>query len=160
LVRWYVLVRAQGLPFRLSDAVRLGLAGFFFNTFLPGSVGGDVVKAAFLAREQNRRTVAVATVLMDRVIGLWGLFWFVALLGGAFWALGMLEGPAAGPSQFVVKGAAVVVGASAAVWLLMGLLPQRRAERFAGRLSRLPKVGGPAAEFWRAVWIYRCRQGS
>ena len=61
LVRWFVLVRAQGLPFRFPDALRLGLIGFFFNTFLPGSVGGDIIKAAFLAREQNRRTVAVAT---------------------------------------------------------------------------------------------------
>jgi uncharacterized membrane protein YbhN (UPF0104 family) len=24
-------------------------------------------------------------------------------------------------------------------------------------LSRLPKVGGAAAEFWRAVWMYRCQ---
>src|SRR5262245_44349396 len=28
--RWFVLVRALELPFRLRDAVRLGLAGFFF----------------------------------------------------------------------------------------------------------------------------------
>jgi uncharacterized membrane protein YbhN (UPF0104 family) len=160
LVRWYVLVRAQDLPFRLADAMRLGLVGFFFSTFLPGSVGGDVIKAAFLAREQSRRTVAVATVIMDRVIALWGLFWFVALLGGAFWAGGMLEGDAAGPSKQIVATAGVVVSASALVWLGLGLLPPHRAERFAGRLSRLPKVGGSAAEFWRAVWMYRCRQKS
>jgi uncharacterized membrane protein YbhN (UPF0104 family) len=160
LIRWYVLVRAQDLPFRLPDALRLGLVGFFFNTFLPGSVGGDIIKAAALAREQSRRTVAVATVIMDRVLALWGLFWFVALLGGAFWALGRLEGPAAEVSKFVVGSAAAVVAASSLVWLLLGLLPDRRAERFAGRLARLPKVGGSAAEFWRAVWMYRCRQKS
>jgi uncharacterized protein (TIRG00374 family) len=160
LVRWFVLVRAQDLPFRLSDAMRLGLVGFFFNTFLPGSVGGDLIKAAALAREQSRRTVAVATVLMDRAIALWGLFWFVALLGGGFWAAGMLEGDAARPSKITVATAGIVVAASVVVWLLLGLLPPHRAERFAGRLSRLPKVGGSAAEFWRAVWMYRCRQKS
>src|SRR5439155_19447856 len=86
LLRWYLLVRAQDLPFRVSDAMRLGMVGIFYNTFLPGSVGGDVIRAAFRAREQkNRRTVAVATVLMDRAIALWGLIWFVALLGSAFW---------------------------------------------------------------------------
>ena len=42
----------------------------------------------------------------------------------------------------------------------MGFLPDHRAERFAGRLERLPKVGMSAAEFWRAVWMYRCRQKS
>jgi uncharacterized protein (TIRG00374 family) len=160
LMRWHLLVRAQGLPCRLRDAFRLGLFGFFYNAFLPGSVGGDAVKAAGLAYSQRRRTVAVATVIMDRAIALWGLVWFVALLGGAFWALGLLDGPAAATSRKIVTFAAAVVAASVTVWLLLGLLPQWRAERFAGRLTRIPKVGPSAAEFWRAVWMYRCRQGS
>jgi uncharacterized protein (TIRG00374 family) len=160
LLRWYLLVRAQGLSFRVRDALRLGLVGIFYNTFLPGSVGGDVIKAYAIAREQSRRTVAVATVIMDRVIALWGLFWFVAVLGGLFWLSGALEGSAAAQSKFIVFLAFAIVAASSLVWLLLGLLPQYRAERFAGRLSRLPKVGGSAAEFWRAVWMYRCRQKS
>ena len=42
------------------------------------------------------------------------------------------------------------------VWLLLGLLPAHRAERFASRLERIPKVGVSAAEFWRAkVCHYR-----
>ncbi len=160
LLRWYILVRAQDLPFRIADALRLGLVGVFFNTFLPGSVGGDIVKAAALARGQSRRTVAVATVIMDRVIALWALVWFVALSGGVFWAAGLLEGPADGRSQWIVGMAAAVVGVSLAVWGVLGLLPAWRAERFAGRLERLPGVGGSAAEFWRAVWMYRCKQAS
>src|SRR5207248_3005242 len=65
--RWYILVRALDLPFRLRDALRLGLIGCYFNAYLPGSVGGDILKAAFIAREKpGRRTAAVATVLMDR----------------------------------------------------------------------------------------------
>jgi len=160
LVRWYVLVRAQDLPFRLRDAFRLGLIAFPFNNILPGSVGGDAIKAAGLARSQSRRTVAVATVLMDRAIALWALVWFVALFGGAAWALGMLNGPAAAVSHKIITAAGVIVVLSVAVWGLLGLLPERRAARFAGRLSRIPKVGHSAAEFWRAVWMYRCRQRS
>ncbi|HEY7155148.1 MAG TPA: lysylphosphatidylglycerol synthase transmembrane domain-containing protein [Gemmataceae bacterium] len=158
--RWYLLVRAVELPFRVFDALRLGLIGLFFNAFLPGSVGGDIIKAAFLAREQDRRTVAVATVIMDRVIALWALIWFVALVGGGFWLTGQLEGPAAPRSKMVVTGAAVIVAVSVTVWLLLGLLPSWRAERFALRLERLPRVGGSAAEFWRAVWMYRCKQAA
>ncbi len=155
-VRWYILVRAQDLPFTLYHAVRLGLIGYFFNSFLPGSVSGDVVKAAFLAREQSRRTVAVATVVMDRALALWGLFWFVAVLGLVFWALGMLQ-PA---TQWITLCCAVLVGISVPVWVLLGYLPAYRAERFAERLGRLRRVGPAAAEFWRAVWMYRCRQWS
>jgi hypothetical protein len=158
LIRWYFLVRAQDLPFTLPDALRIGFIGIFFNTFLPGAVGGDIIKAAALAREQDRRTVAVATVIMDRVIALWGLFWFVAVLGSVFWLVGGLEGEASERSKFVVSMALTTVAISLVVWLLLGLLPDRRAARFAGRLEHIPRIGGSVAELWRAVWMYRQRQ--
>ena len=166
--RWFLLVRAQNLPFTFFNAVRLGLVGFFFSTFLPGSVGGDIVKAAFIAREQKRRTVAISTVLVDRVVGLWALAWLVALLGGAFWAAGYLrELHAAGRLnddarsvlQSIILVSSVIVAVSLAAWLVLGLLPDARAERFAGRLTRLPKVGRQAAECWRALWLYH-REGT
>ncbi len=97
---------------------------------------------------------------MDRVIALWALVWFVALSGGIFWAAGLLEGPVAEVSKLVVGIAAAGVAAMLAAWMVLGLLPAHRAERFAGRLERLPAVGGSAAEFWRAVWMYRCKQRS
>jgi glycosyltransferase 2 family protein len=84
-VRWYLLVRAQKVPITLGGAVRLGLVGDFFNSLLLSSVGGDLVKAVAVARTQRRRTAANATILLDRAIGLWGLVWLVALLGGGFW---------------------------------------------------------------------------
>jgi uncharacterized protein (TIRG00374 family) len=163
LLRWYVLVRAQELPFRVRDALRLGLIGFFFNTFMPGSVGGDIIKAAALAGEQSRRMVAVATVIMDRVIALWALVWFVALSGGFFWATGMLKEfaePVRVVSGRIILASVAIAVTSAAAWFVIGFLPDKRADRFAGRLERVPKVGGSAAEFWRAVWMYRRRQKS
>ncbi|HMC64434.1 MAG TPA: lysylphosphatidylglycerol synthase transmembrane domain-containing protein, partial [Gemmataceae bacterium] len=158
--RWYVLVRAQDLPFTLPDALRLGLIGFFLSNFLPaGSVGGDIIKAAFLAREQSRRTVAVATVLIDRAIGLWGLFWLVAILGIFFWAAGSPEIHNEPKLQWIVLGSVALVGVTLAVWLLLEILPEYRAVRFAGRLERIPKAGHSLAEFWRAIWMYRLRRG-
>jgi uncharacterized protein (TIRG00374 family) len=159
-VRWFVLVRAVGLPFRIRDALRLGMVGYFFNNFLPGSIGGDVLKAAFLAREQDRRTVAVATVVMDRMFALWALIWFVAILGCGFWVAGEFHGDTAEELQRIVLGAVVICAASLSAWLLLGFLSANRADRFAERLNRLPKVGHSAAEFWRAIWMYRCRQWS
>lgn len=156
-VRWYILVRAVELPFRFVDAFRLGFIGLFFNNFMPGSVGGDVIKAAVLAREQDRRTIAVATVLMDRAIALWALIWFVALLGAGFWVSGVLVGQGAEQCRQIVVIAWAIVGVSGLVWLALGLLPDWRAQRFASRLERLPRAGVAFAELWRAVWMYRCR---
>jgi uncharacterized protein (TIRG00374 family) len=155
-VRWYILVRAVNLPFTLTNAMRLGLVGYFLSTFLPGSIGGDIAKAAFIAREQKRRTIAVSTVLIDRAVGLWGLCWFVMISGAVFWVSGRL----AGQSEALVRilgFATGIIAVSMAVWVLLGFLPQWRAERFAGRLGRIPKVGHQASEFWRAIWMYRLR---
>jgi uncharacterized membrane protein YbhN (UPF0104 family) len=172
--RWHLLVRAQGLPFTGGNALRLGLIGFFLSNFIPaGSIGGDIAKAAFIAREQTRRTVAVATVLIDRALGLWGLIWLVALVGGGFWvggneifqadkslkSVGLPGGTVVQITPlFLVLASATIVGITLALWLFLTVLPAWRAERFAGRLSRIPKLGGPAAEFWRAVWMYRCQR--
>ncbi|VTR98595.1 lysylphosphatidylglycerol synthase transmembrane domain-containing protein [Tuwongella immobilis] len=153
-VRWYLLVRAQDLPFSLRNAMRLGLVGYYFNTFLPGSVGGDLLKAVAISREQTRRTVAVATVMIDRAIGLWGLLWFVGGLGAIFWWLGdpMFANV---QIQSLVRRALWLLGISVVGWILLGFLPQRRADRFAGRLLSIPKLGNSLAELWRAVWMYR-----
>src|SRR5207302_6744765 len=112
ILRWYFLVRAQGLPFTVTNALRLGLVGFYFSIFLPGSVGGDIIKAAFIARGQSRRTVAVATVILDRAIALWGLIWFVALLGAVFWLNGSLQGEAGERLQTIIEIAAGMIGLS------------------------------------------------
>jgi uncharacterized protein (TIRG00374 family) len=155
--RWYLLVRALDIPLRVRDAMRFGLIGIFFNAFLPGSVGGDIIKGAVLARGQTRRTAAFATAIMDRGIALWALVWFVAVLGSIFWLAGLFVGPSAGLAGVIVAIAVGIVIVSAVVWALLGLLPDWRAERFAGRLKKLRVVGHTAAEFWRAVWIYRKR---
>jgi uncharacterized protein (TIRG00374 family) len=159
-VRWYVLVRAQDLPFTLTNALRLGLIGYCLNTVLPGSIGGDIVKATFIARQQSRRTRAVSTVLIDRGIGLWALIWLVAALGGTFWLCGDAEIQHNQLLQTIVIVALGLVGFTSLLWVTLVLLPEFRGEKFAGRLLHIPKVGVAAAEFWRAVWMYRRNSGS
>lgn len=160
-VRWFFLVRAVGLPFRLLDALRLGLVGNFFNSFMPGSIGGDILKAAFIAREQpERRTTAVATVMMDRLVGLWALVWFVAGLGAVFWLTGTLQGEVAAKLKSIVITSIIICAVSVAVWFLLGLLPPERAMKFGNRLSRVPKVGNALAELWLTFSLYHNRPRS
>jgi uncharacterized membrane protein YbhN (UPF0104 family) len=84
-VRWFALVRALGLPFRLADAMRLGFIGNVFNLVIPGAVGGDLIKAAFLCREQERKTLAVGSMVIDRALGLLGLFVLASIAGAVAW---------------------------------------------------------------------------
>jgi glycosyltransferase 2 family protein len=154
-LRWYLLVRAQDLPFTIRNAIRLGLVSYFFNSILPGSVGGDILKAVAVAREQSRRTVAIATIVIDRVIGLWALAWLVALAGGVFWALGNPHLLGNEALKMIVRLTSGIVFTSAVVWSLMGLFSAQKSDALAERLARVPKLGGPLAELWRAGWLYR-----
>jgi glycosyltransferase 2 family protein len=86
-VRWFFLVRALNLPFRLADAMRLGFIGNVYNLVIPGAVGGDLVKAAFLCKEHpENKTRAVSSMVIDRIVGLLGLFILASLGGAAAWS--------------------------------------------------------------------------
>jgi len=78
-LRWRILVRGQGLQISFKDLFSLTMIGNFFNTFMPGSVGGDLIKAWYIAgKEPNKRTKAVFTVLLDRILGLAVIIFYAA----------------------------------------------------------------------------------
>jgi uncharacterized protein (TIRG00374 family) len=72
--RWELILRSlgHGLPF--GKIAALSMVGNFFNSFLLGATGGDIVKAYYAAREtKHRRTEVVTTVFIDRLMGLFAL---------------------------------------------------------------------------------------
>lgn len=72
--RWCLLVRCQGIQLSMLEAHRLGAICFLLNFVSAGSVGGDLFKAVFLAkRRPGKRVEAVASVFVDRGVGLYGL---------------------------------------------------------------------------------------
>jgi glycosyltransferase 2 family protein len=73
-VRWYLLLQYIQVFLPLVVVVRLALIGQFFNLFVPGGVGGDLIKAIYLKKEAgDRYPEALLTVLLDRLAGLFGL---------------------------------------------------------------------------------------
>ena len=71
--------------FALSATVLLGFIGQVFNLVIPGAVGGDLIKAAFLVRMRTKKTQAVASMVIDRILGLLGMFVLVSIAGGFAW---------------------------------------------------------------------------
>ena len=84
-IRWLLLVRVIEPKFALSATVLLGFIGSVFNLVIPGAVGGDLIKAAFLARMRIKKTQAVASMVIDRILGLLGLFVLASIAGGFAW---------------------------------------------------------------------------
>jgi uncharacterized membrane protein YbhN (UPF0104 family) len=75
--RWRFILQAYGAS-RLPSVLRLTrlqLVAVFYNTFLPGAVGGDVVRG-FASRDafgESGTASSLAVVLVDRAAGLAGL---------------------------------------------------------------------------------------
>jgi glycosyltransferase 2 family protein len=70
-VRWRLLLLGQGCRLGLRQTFSLTLIGTLFSTVIPGAVSGDLVKAWYVGRDlTGQRTRVLATILMDRLIGL------------------------------------------------------------------------------------------
>ncbi len=80
-VRWWLLLKSQAIHVPVFKAFKLTMIGTFFNFCMPGSTGGDLVKAYYAAKGSGRRTSAVMTVVFDRVAGLLGLVVLAAIAG-------------------------------------------------------------------------------
>jgi uncharacterized protein (TIRG00374 family) len=72
-VRWAILSLPLGLPQHWGDYIKLYFVGAFFNAFLPGVIGGDVVKAYYLSRDTRQLARSTSSVIMDRNVGVGGL---------------------------------------------------------------------------------------
>jgi uncharacterized protein (TIRG00374 family) len=60
----------------LRESSSLTFVGYFFNNFLPTSVGGDIVKAMCASRVTGQAVKSVTSVFLDRIFG---LFTFVLI---------------------------------------------------------------------------------
>ncbi len=92
--RWHLLLKVQGIHLSFWRVLQLFMIGVFFNVFLPGAVGGDVVKIYYLLKEtKGQQAAAFLTVLMDRLLGLIALIGITAVLLGPHYRA-FLETPA------------------------------------------------------------------
>ncbi len=73
--RWKILLDYKEMGVGLSEVMKIYFIHLFFNCFLPTTIGGDVARVAYTMKEKKRAD-ALASVLVDRVLGFLGLFIF------------------------------------------------------------------------------------
>lgn len=113
MLRWRILLRVLDIQVGCTEIARLVMVGTFFNLAIPGGTGGDVVRMAAISRVagQGRRTEAVFSVLVDRLLGLLGL----CLIAGVAVILCLDILMSLGPQHSVVRLGAYLVGILALV---------------------------------------------
>ncbi len=131
-VRWRLLMRGFGadpLP-PLRTLVRLFLVGLFYNTFVPGAVGGDVVRGVVSRNHFDNPTASYVVVVVERLIGL-------SALGVVFLA-GLLLGPEIVDTREALPWLLGLAGLGVAILAVA---------RFSGRLAQwwslVPEVARP-----------------
>jgi len=69
-VRWMKLVEALGVHAARSKLFKIFFLSTFFGSFLPSGVGGEAVRAISFSRLTSKGIESVASVAVDRLIGL------------------------------------------------------------------------------------------
>ena len=73
-VRWQLILNQLKIIMPYFLALRYLWIGIFFNQALPSSIGGDAARTYYLCKYENCSiTLATIGVLLDRVVGMFGL---------------------------------------------------------------------------------------
>ncbi len=150
-LKWQLLLRARGTRVGLGRLVRLYTVGYFFNYFLPGSMGGDVVRSYALGRSIRSQADSFGTVFLERFTG------FFAMIGLALAAAAARPSVARTPHMGGFLAAMALVFAGMALFLWLAPL-QRGLLRL---LDRFPDAGlwRKLRRFLEVVFHFRKRPG-
>ena len=130
--RWLLLLRPVPAAARpsLGRVMRIFFVSTFVGTFLPASVGGDLVRAYALSQERVPMTLSVASVALDRALGVMS----IVLLG----IVSVAAAPARAPAGVVVLLWAGTIGCAL---LALVVFSRRVAQPIVRLVAWLPGAG-------------------
>ncbi len=79
-IKWRLFVRAAGYEVSLTRLMSYYTMAYFFNMFLPSSLGGDVARGVQLGRYLGDQERALAATFIERLTG----FFAMTLIGAVF----------------------------------------------------------------------------
>ena len=156
-VRWWILLKVQQIHLSIPRVSGLFLIGMFYNQFLPGGTGGDIMKSYLLLKETpGKATGALLAVVFDRMVGLVALISITGVLVTLRydWLTQLPE------TRLLVRGLLLIL-ASAVLMLVTSFvvsgfhLAHKLPQRFPGRekLIELSAAYHLYARHWRATLV-------
>ena len=164
-IRWGILLRAQGIQAGTPELFILAMTGFFFTLIAPGGIGGDAIKAFYVAKGREKKAEAATTVFLDRFLGLATLFLVAAVMVG-FKCRTLWYREVEGLDRFGMPGGRILVLAIAAgvvamtaFALLVTSKRLRRSQLLKG-LSRVVPFRRTLVKVYDAMHLYGGRPGA
>lgn len=71
--RWHMLLKDQTPTLSMTDTLKLTFAGLFASNVLPTTIGGDVLRLAGAVRLGLSTSLAAASLVVDRLVGMTGM---------------------------------------------------------------------------------------
>lgn len=144
-VRLRLIAMAQSISMTFKEAASFTFIGYFFNNFLPTSIGGDVVKAYYLSKKSTEKTASYTSVFIDRAIGLVTMI-FMAFAALFFAERSIIDRP--------VKYMIYAITVFSAVGVIF-MLNERFARKFSAILKILRPIESQLIKAYRAINSYR-----
>lgn len=149
--RWIILLKVQGILIGYWRSLRILLVGMFFNLFLLGSTGGDIIKIFLIMREApEKKAGAFLSVFIDRVVGVLAL----AAVSSVVILLRWQDLMAHEVTRYGVATAAVILGGSIGfilvAWLTGHFNLASKLPRWLPAHSKLVEAAGAFVEYARA----------
>src|SRR5262245_5667018 len=77
--RWSAILSALGYPRRFGVVFPIVWIGIFFTQTIPSGLGGDIARVWLLHKTRLAGTIAVSSMLIDRLIGILAILLFVVV---------------------------------------------------------------------------------
>jgi glycosyltransferase 2 family protein len=71
--RWHMLLRSAEVDITFRQTLKVTFAGLFASNFLPTTIGGDVVRLGGIIQLGFDRTLSIASLIVDRLVGMAGM---------------------------------------------------------------------------------------
>ena len=69
-LKWQLFIRASGHDASIGRLMSLYTIGYFYNTFFPSLIGGDIARSIHLGRQLESQSAALASTFLERFTGL------------------------------------------------------------------------------------------
>ncbi|MBM7068064.1 lysylphosphatidylglycerol synthase transmembrane domain-containing protein [Actibacterium sp. 188UL27-1] len=136
-IKWQLLLNYRDIRVGLAPLMRFYTVGYFFNNFLPSSLGGDAARSYLVGKRIGSQTESLAAVVLERLTGL------VTLVALAF--IGFVATPAI-HGDVLVTGSLTILGVGCVVLMALIWAPQRLVGPLETGLVRVPLVGKVVAK--------------
>ena len=87
-LRWRMLLAVQQVRIGIKDVFKLVMLGDFCSNVLPGTLGGDAVKAYLVAEKTPRKLAVLVSVFVDRAMGMCVVTLLATIMFTAVWGSG------------------------------------------------------------------------